>query len=149
MAEQNPFENPTVEIMKKIETLEREVRRLSTLAPLFTVLNENSPAQITATQNNYAPGDYDVLLITTDAARTMTGISGGVKGRVLHIFNVGTVAGRTLILPHNSASSSVGNRILTATAASVTLDVLDSVTLYYDDSALSGDGAWRVHALAQ
>jgi hypothetical protein len=132
----NPFETPQTEMIKKIAKLEDDVRRLSTLAPLFTVLNENTPAQITAAQNNYNPGDYDVLRLSTDASRTITGFAGGVKGRVLIIVVVGT---NDLVLSNNNAGSAVGNRIVTGTGANVTLSAAETIILYYDSTA----AVWR------
>jgi len=53
-------------------------------------LTENTPAQITGDQNNYATGGYDVLRLDTDASRTVTGLADGVNGRRLTLANIGS-----------------------------------------------------------
>lgn len=137
---QNPFETTEAALIKKVDDLEREVRRLSTLAPVFTVLNENTPAQLTASVNDYDPGNYDVLRMNGNSGWFITGISGGVKGRMLIIINVGPA--NVIALSHESASSSAANRIFSPTAANVTLSVGDGAYLYYDSTSLR----WRVIA---
>lgn len=136
MADPNPFETPQVEILKKISKLEDDVRRLSTLVPLFTVLNENTPAQITANQNNYVIGDYDVLLLSTDASRNITGFAGGVKGRIVTFYNVGS---QNIVLVHESALSLAANRFTLYGAANKTFTNGDIGTFYYDSTT----ARWR------
>lgn len=96
-------------MMKEIQFLKDEQRRFSAQTKLFQILNVNAPAQLTADQNNYDPGDFDLLLLTSDASRTITGISGGVSGRVLYLTNNGSAA--NIVLAHQSASSSASNRL--------------------------------------
>lgn len=136
------FDNEIVKIVKRITDLERSVRTmLSSGNSLYTVLNENTPAQITANMDNYTPGDYDALRISSDAGRNITGISSGKKGRVLWMHNVGA---QNINLVHQSANSSVGNRIISPTGANITLGANDSARLYYD----STDQRWRITAVA-
>lgn len=69
-----------------------------------------SPAQITASQNDYNPTSLataSILRLDLDAARSITGIAGGADGRVLGIFNTSAF---TLTLTDASASSSAANR---------------------------------------
>lgn len=133
-------------ILTKIGSLEVSVRKILSSGvisrPAYPTRFENTPAQLTADQNNYDPGDYGSLRMSSDASRTITGISRGVTGRLLTIYNVGS---NSIVIAHQSASSSAANRIITATAANVTLGANDSITLYYD----STDARWRVQALAQ
>lgn len=106
------------QMMKEIRDLKVEQKRLSAERPQFTILNRNQPAQITANQNDYAPGDYDLLKLTTDASRNITGISGGVEGRVLWLMNFGT---QNIVLVNGSVLSAAENRILTPGAVNHTM----------------------------
>jgi len=138
----NVFENSMIKIINKISSLEKKISSMMASRSLYLVLNENTPDQVTADQNNYIVGDYDVIRMSTDASRTITGIAGGKKGRVLTIHNVGS---QNIVIAHQSASSSVENRVISPTAANITLGTNDSITLYYD----STDLRWRVRALVQ
>lgn len=103
----------------------------------YLVTTANTPAQITGNQNNYAPGEYGVLRLSTDASRTITGIADGVSGRNLWIVNVGS---NNLTLSNQSASSSAANRIICAQGADMTLAADDVVHLWYDVTT----ARWRV-----
>jgi hypothetical protein len=95
------------QMMKEINALKEEQNRLAAQTHLFTILNVNTPAQITANQNDYDPGDYDLLRLSTDASRNITGISGGVTGRALYLVNSGSF---NIVLVHASALSQSANR---------------------------------------
>jgi hypothetical protein len=95
-----------------------------------------TPAQIVADQNDYNPGNTAFLRLSTDAARTITGISGGRDGRQLWVVNVGA---QDLLLAHQNAGSAAANRIITYTAGSVTLNANESCLLIYDAT----DSRWR------
>lgn len=137
------FTDPMVVLMRRVTELEKKLTSaLSALHSLYPVWNENTPAQITAQADNYAPGDYAVLRLSSDAARHITGISGGKKGRQLIILNVGA---QNIFIDHESASSLAANRITTSTAANITLNTMDNIVLYYDSTSLR----WRVIALVQ
>ena len=125
-----------VQILEKVFELADRVRNLEGGTPSYDVNNENSPTQITADQNDYAPGDYDVLRLSTDASRAITGLSGGVKGRRLLLINVGAF---NFTLPHQSGSSAIANRIITKSGATVTVAPNGSAELYYDSTTLR----WR------
>jgi len=105
-------------LVKKVERLEREVGILRGLKPLYTVVNVNTPAQLTANQNNYDPGDFDTLVLSSDASRNITGISGGTEGRALWLYNSGS---NNIVLVDNSVLSTDVNRILCPGAANVTM----------------------------
>lgn len=82
---------------------------------------ETAPAQITANQNNYAPGTANYLQEwSTDASRNITGVNVGttVAGRMLRIINVGAF---DIVLVNESASSSANNRFHNTTGADITL----------------------------
>ena len=132
------FDDITTKIIGRMNTIEKQLRDVSgSLHSLYPVLNENSPTQLLADQNNYAPGDYAVLRMSSDAARTITGISDGKKGRVLWIHNVGA---QNIVLAHQSASSKDINRMISGTAAAITLGANDSARLYYDSTTQR----WRI-----
>lgn len=92
-----------------------------------------SPAQITANQNNYDPGLTDVtyLRLQSDAERTITGLAGGVSGRVMVIKNV---AGFNIILADISASSIQANRF-NLPGGDLTLQSGDAAVFFYRSGA--------------
>lgn len=102
-----------------------------------------SPAQITADQNNYNPtslADAAVLRLSSDAARSITGLAGGADGRIVIVLNVGAF---DLTLVDESASSTAGNRF--ALSADVALAADSGIILIYDSTssrwrALGGTG---------
>lgn len=96
-----------------------------------------SPAQITSDQNNYNPGLEGSWRLSSDAARTITGIAGGTNGRRLTIVNIGSF---NILLANQHASSSDPNKIITGTAATITLLPDDVAMLEYD----SVTSRWRV-----
>lgn len=101
------------------------------LSSIYDVLNESTPAQITSNQNNYSIGLAEVLRLSTDASRTITGISGGVKGRSLQIFNVGNF---NITLAYESGSSSAENRFYSPSTENTVLYPKAGVKLYYDST---------------
>jgi hypothetical protein len=92
-----------------------------------------APATITANQNNYAPAGLaaaSVLQLSTDAARSVSGLGAGADGRVLCVINVGS---QPLTLLDESASSGAANRF--TLAGNLTLSGKQSVLLRYDGTA--------------
>lgn len=118
-------------LIQEVEALKREQKRVAALVPLYSILSTNIPAQLTADQNNYDPGNYDVLFLSSNASRTITGISGGVTGRLLWI---NTFGANNVVLAHNSASSLAANRLSCHTAANITLTPRKAATLLYTGS---------------
>jgi len=116
------------EIIRRLSALEKEVQRLENTRHLFEILNVNQPATLTADQNDYVIGDYDLLIMEADAPRTITGFAGGVDGRVLYIIVGG---GNTISIEHDSVSSVAGNRIITMTGATVDIPDLSSAQFVY------------------
>ena len=86
-------------------------------------------AQITADQNNYAIGDGHAFRLSSDAARNVTGIIGGVNGRLVLLVNAGA---QNIVLINESASSTDVNRIITGTGADVTLAGAENTFMIYD-----------------
>lgn len=97
--------------------------------------------QITSDQNDYPCGGRGVLLLATDASRTLTGLDGAGDSQFLLIVNVGS---QDLILAHESSSSAAENRIVTGPAgSSLTVPAAGNVTLWYD----ANSARWRVTAV--
>jgi len=87
--------------------------------------------------NNVDFGDTSLVRLTGATAQTITGIAGGVNGRVLTIVNAGSA---TAVITNDDSASVSANRIKTGTGAAVSLAVDASITLTYD----SGSNVWRV-----
>lgn len=113
-----PDQELHAEMIRRISRLEKEIRELSIRKSLFEIKNQVTLPQITADQNNYDVGDYDSVLLSSNASRTITGISGGYPGRALFLRNNG---GFNIILAYNSGSSLAANRIFAPGGASVTM----------------------------
>ena len=124
------------QLVKDVEELKRENKRLQNLVPLYKILNDNTPAQITADQNNYALGDYDLLRLSSNTTWTITGLAGGVRGRRVTLYNVGT---QIINMAHESASSSAANRMILGNAITHPMNPRDNITFYYDSVSLR----WR------
>lgn len=98
-----------------------------------------SPAQITANQNNYSPTDLKhagVLIITSDAARDITGlvpntVTDTTDGVTRQIYNGGSF---NITLKDQSGSSTAANRF-DLNAADVVLLPKTTVTLRYSNAA--------------
>jgi hypothetical protein len=115
--------------VKDLNDIRSALRRVVANVPLFDISNENTPAQITSDQNDYVPGNFDVLRLSTDAPRTITGFRGGVKGRFLRLFNVGTYE---ITIAQQNALSAVGNRVVSPTGFDIVLNAGGELVLYYD-----------------
>lgn len=95
-----------------------------------------SPSQIVADQNDYNPTDLtiaELLELTSDAKRTITGLGGGALGRRLTIRNRGTF---DITLSTTSTASLAANRFLFE--RDLVLRPRGSVELQYSVS----DGRW-------
>jgi hypothetical protein len=108
----------------------------------FALSGDISPAQITADQNDYAPtGHATATALRLDASATwnLTGLAGGADGRIVTLYNIGSNA---ILLQHDSASSTAGNRFYLPGASYVTLygSSHTGVELQYD-STLS---RWKI-----
>jgi hypothetical protein len=118
-------------------TLDKTTGAVRLNSALF-LTGDVSPTQITANQNDYNPAGFasaSVLRISTDASRNLTGLYGGVDGRIVAIVNAGS---NNLVLVAESASSMAANRF--AFGADVTLTAKQSALLIYD----STDNRWRL-----
>jgi hypothetical protein len=103
-----------------------------------------TPSTITADQNDYNPESTatnrsSAWRVSSDAARTITGIANGLRGRVLLLTNVGSFG---ITLANQSGSSTAANRIITSTGADVVLAADASAILWYDSTT----SRWRLVA---
>jgi hypothetical protein len=92
-----------------------------------------APATITADQNDYAPAGLAVaavLQISSNAARSMSGLGGGAEGRVVSVINVGS---QPITLLDEGAGSLAGNRF--ALGGGLALGARQAALLRYDGTA--------------
>ncbi|MFN8309672.1 MAG: tail fiber domain-containing protein [Chitinophagales bacterium] len=78
--------------------------------------------------NTLGTNKFSYYEITPAANAVLTGFNGGTNGRIVTLVNVGSVA---FSIAHNSASSSIGNKINTPTNAAITVPAGGAVTLQY------------------
>lgn len=117
---------------------------LATLeAPAFTttiaLTGDITPTQITADQNNYAPTDHataSTFRLSSDAARTITGLAGGSDGRIVILHNIGSFA---ITLEDQSASSTAANGFITLGGVWTNILPGSSLVLQYDATS----SRWR------
>lgn len=126
------------DMLKKINELEKEQRRMASLGALYEIWNSNEPATIAVSpQNAYAPGDYGFLSLNASIAVLLNGMSGGLDGRLMLIRLAGGSSNITLV--HNSGSAATANKIFTYTGANIVLTQRQAALLIYDTvSAVSG-----------
>jgi hypothetical protein len=112
-------------------------------------MGQQAPSQITSNQNNYNPGGIGAVFyrLSSDASRNITGFSIGQadavasgSGAVVEFWNVGS---NDIVLKHEDANSTAGNRFLNNTAADITLAAGEQASLTYDTTT----GRWRVRKL--
>lgn len=96
-----------------------------------------TPSQITSNQNNYALAGANLLRLSTDALRSITGIVAAADGTEITLINIGSFA---LLLANQSGSSTAGNRFLFG--YDLTFNPGDSVVLVYDATS----ARWRAKA---
>lgn len=102
-----------------------------------------SPAQLTANQNNYNPAGLataNVLRVSSDASRTITGLAAQANGTRITLFNVGA---QNIVLAHaDTVNSAAANIFICPGAVAFTLHTGDAVDLWYD----GGSSLWRLVA---
>ncbi len=100
-----------------------------------------TPAQISANQNDYAPGVARYYRLSSDAARTVTGLSvSQVDGQECEAWNVGSFG---LTLAHQSGSSAAANRFITDDGRDTILEPSERAELRYDSTV----SRWRVSVI--
>jgi hypothetical protein len=95
-------------------------------------LRHTSPAQITANQNDYAIGSGTAFRLNTDASRNITGMTGGVDGKILIILNVGSF---NIVFTNEDANSTAANRITSSTGGNITVVPNGCVVFQYDSTS--------------
>lgn len=92
-----------------------------------------TPSQITSNQNDYAPtGHADAFnfRLSSDAVRNITGLAGGVSGRIITLTNIGANA---ILLTDQDSLSSAANRFMFNSGQSpMTLSANESMVFRYD-----------------
>ena len=97
-----------------------------------------TPAQIGANQNDYNPGTTGTFYrVSSGASWNVTGLANGADGRLMILANVGAF---NIVLTHQDVASAAANRIITPTAASLTLAANQNVILIYDSTT----ARWRI-----
>lgn len=128
------FENESVR-REWLQKVARAVRRIISERPTGVFVS-NTPSQITADQDDYAHGQVDVLRLSSDASRTITGFD--YQGsRLFWLVNVGS---NNILLSDEDANSEAQNRIHEATGPTRTVQADESVLLWYDDTL----ERWRI-----
>lgn len=97
-----------------------------------------TPTELDADTDDWAPDGLSTaaaIRASTDASRTLSGLTGGSASRQLFLFNVGA---NDLVLAHD-ATSTAANRFLCPGSANLTLHPNDSVRLWYDGTS----SRWR------
>jgi hypothetical protein len=117
-------------LVRETESLKKRVRELEADIPLFDVSNEFTPDTLSATENDYDPGNYDIIRLTLAQDSTITGISGGKKGRYLELYNA--AGGFLLTIPSESTGSVEADRVVTPSGQDIVVFPKARAKLYYD-----------------
>jgi len=112
-----------------------------TISGAFALTAAISPAQIIASQNDYAPTGhataYVIRIGTNAAGYSITGLAGGAAGRKLEIHNIGSFS---IFLADESVSSTAANRFATENQSWALLHAGGIAYLTYDGAS----SRWRV-----
>ncbi len=132
-------QDSTTEIVKVVREQSRQIDELRRAVEDSGIRarSSRSPAQITSNRNNYDAGPIDSARLQTDAARNITGFSGGRGGRYLLVINIEAF---NIVLKHQDAASDAANRMIGIGAADVTLTPNEAAQLWYDAT----DSRWRI-----
>jgi hypothetical protein len=125
-------DNRDEEIVRDIMELKREVDRISKLVPLYSILNPEVVVDLTSNQNNFALPNVDLIRPNPTANRTINGFANGVNGRLLFVYNQS--ASFTISFTHQSASATLGNRIVTPTSGTIVLGTRKTALFMYEYS---------------
>lgn len=136
-----PTSTSTLSTLTLSETLTNKTISSPTISgqARYVFVTEN----VGGTFNNYAIPAGASMIRFNGGTTTLTGIAGGVDGQMLHGFNL--ASGANLTIANQSASSTAGNRIITGTAADVTITNEGAFTLVYDATST----AWRILSIQQ
>lgn len=138
------YKGVTMDLVQRVLKLEKWRRDKTGDSPLFDIANEHTPATLSANQNDYDPGFYDVLRIDATLALSITGITRGQKGRFLELCNISSF---NITLPYESTSSVAANRIINSSGEDIRLFPTGRVRLYYDSTlarwVISDPPSWK------
>ncbi len=98
-----------------------------------------SPAQITSTQNDYAPTGYAtayIMRLTSDTSRTISGIV-AASGRTYQLFNIGSF---NITLRHEDTGSTAANRFTLIGSNNFILRPGSGCQIFYDNTS----SRWRL-----
>lgn len=95
-------------------------------------------AELTADADDYTLAAGDILRVSSDAARTITGIAAGSDAEARLLINVGANA---ITLAHESASSTAANRFVVPWAGDYVLSAAGGAALLVYDAT---SARWRV-----
>lgn len=128
---------------KRLAEVNAIVSRASTRTEtgVLNLKSRTLPAQITANQNDYAINGLGRVILTSDAARDITGIAAGADGELLWITNNGSF---NITLKNNSASSTAGNRIAGPNGGDVVVRATNGSALLHYDATIGVTGFWMV-----
>lgn len=121
------------------------VATLASASSSFAFTGDISPTALSADQNDWSPTGLSTASVirasASSAGRNITGLAGGADGRIIVLYNTGSLF---LTLKNESASSSAANRFSfgglgTVTNPDISLWTGDSVVLMYDSTA----SRWR------
>ena len=121
--------DPLLQIIKRLDALETEQRRLASLEPLFPIWNLAEQEALTADQTNYALRDYGIIQLVPTANRIIRGITNGYRGRILFLRNDN--ASFTITLNNQDAAAVAENRIVTPSNANVVLGTRQTAIFFY------------------
>ena len=138
------FPPPGVEYQQKEESQYRQTvqRAIQEVVGHLTDARTGTPALVGNDNNNFKIGVSDFIRVTAafGGGSAITGIAGGYSGRRVVIVNLEN----TLTIEHQDTASTAENRIITATAAAITLVTNDMAELIYDEIT----ARWRVMGTA-
>lgn len=116
-------------LIKEVNYIRSILNRVTVNLPLFDVSNENSPDPLTADEDNYVVGNYDLLRLSSTTEVTITGLKGGIKGRFLRLFNVSSYA---ITLAYQDVSSDAENRFKFSNGLAAVIPPSSNTIVYYD-----------------
>lgn len=101
-----------------------------------------TPASLSGSQNNYAPGVCDIIRLASSTAVDITGlVAGTVDGALRLVINTNASGGSAITLKHESASSTAANRFRNTTGGDFVLPADGGSALLTYSSAIS---RWRI-----
>lgn len=106
------------------------------------ISNVITPVILAGNNNDFAPTGFAnviSILFSGSGSSVITGMAGGVHGRMVYLINVGLV---TTTITHNDSNSSANNRFLTPAAATITLTTDQGTMWMYDTTG--GLNRWRL-----